>query len=321
MDRPSATHGRGLAQSGDHSVLGERNEFSPADRSENDRPENESSEQTPDRDQQDSEPSRATDDVTPPTEPKPSLGDLIPPDGSTVDEARVLPQLRRAIDGEYGGLRVSVESVSGGSHVMHVGTKIYDAGGNQVGYANRTYYNMEGRIVADHTMFRLDNDVRGQGCANELNNAMFAWYRQSGVDEVMLRANIDVGSYAWARQGFEFANQQAAVNDILPRLNREIRRMHADLAQLEREQASVPDSSRGRKMRELSSLLRTSEGIAGRFEVGSVDFPRPAEIAKLGRPEGLLPGESRELSWPGKRVFMEPGVRISWHGVKKMQEE
>ncbi|PPJ07495.1 hypothetical protein C5E44_29530 [Nocardia nova] len=321
VDRPSATHGRGLAQSGDHSVLGERNEFSPADRSENDRPENESSEQTPDRDQQDSEPSRATDDVTPPTEPKPSLGDLIPPDGSTVDETRVLPLLRRAIDGEYGGLRVSVESVSGGSHVMHVGTKIYDAGGNQVGYANRTYYNMEGRIVADHTMFRLDNDVRGQGCANELNNAMFAWYRQSGVDEVMLRANIDVGSYAWARQGFEFANQQAAVNDILPRLNREIRRMRADLAQLEREQASAPDSSRGRKMRELSSLLRTSEGIAGRFEVGSVDFPRPAEIAKLGRPEGLLPGESRELSWPGKRVFMEPGVRISWHGVKKMQEE
>ncbi|MFF0452476.1 toxin glutamine deamidase domain-containing protein [Nocardia africana] len=320
VDRPSPTHGRGLAQQRDHSVLGERNDFL-ADGSENGRPEQETSEEKPDHEQPGPEQSRATDDVAPQAESKPNLGDLIPPDGSTVDEARVLPLLQRAIDGEYGGLRVSVESVSGGSHVMHVATKIYDAGGNQVGYANRTYYNMEGRIVADHTMFRLDSDVRGQGCANELNNAMFAWYRQSGVDEVMLRANIDVGSYAWARQGFEFANQQAAVNDILPRLNREVRRMRADLAQLEREQAPLPDDARDRKVEELGNLLRESERIVERFKVGSPAFPTPAEIAKLGRPEGLQPGESRELSWPGKRVFMEPGVRISWHGVKKMQEE
>lgn len=325
VDRPSAANRGSLAEARDHPVLEERDHHPTADRTGSDRAEL-GPRAGDDREQLRSElPELAGDHGgTGPghaAEPKPNLGDLFPPDGLPVDQTRVLPLLRQAIDGEHGGLRVRVERVYGGSDALHVETKIYDERGNQVGYANRSYYAMEGRIVADHTMFRLDKNLHGQGCAGEFNNAMFAWYRQSGVDEVILRANIDVGSYAWARQGFDFANQHDAVRTIRGRLNREINGMRDDLQQLELDQAQQYDAERARKIEEIGRTLEKAEEIFRRFYVGAADFPRPAEIAELGRPETLRPGESRELWWPGKRVFMEPGVKISWHGVKKMQEE
>ena len=319
VDRSLPAPGRGLAQPDGHGVLAEGQDLPPVERRDSEPPETNDHDhpgaERPDRSGGNDEPHAR------PDEPAPNLGDLFPPDGVPLDEGRVLPQLQRAVSGEYGGLHVVVESVNGSSDTLHVGMKVYDANGNEVGNATRSYYNAEGRILADHTMFRLEPHVRGQGCASQLNERMFQWYRQSGVDQVMLRANIDVGSYAWARQGFEFANQQAAVRDILPRLNREISKMRAEIEQLASEQVHADDPQRQRRIDELTDLEQRASGIVRRFRVGAANFPTPKEIALLGRPDGISPGESRDLSWPGKRVFMEPGVKISWHGVKSMVEE
>ncbi|MFI5777132.1 hypothetical protein [Nocardia sp. NPDC051570] len=260
-----------------------------------------------------------------PIEPKPNLGDMFPPEGLKVDQARLLPQLQRAIDGEYGGLRARVEEVSGHSQTLHTVVRFYDANGVQVGHATRTYYNDGVRILADHTYFRLQEHVRGQGCAADLNKAMFEWYRQSGVDQVVLRANIDVGSYAWARQGFEFANQQQAVDQIRPRLFNELKKASEEAELLMRERDSLPEgperSYREARLKDLEPAIDRAKEMLEEFQVGSSKFPKPQEISQLGRPDGLLPGQSRELSWLGKRVFMEPGLRISWAAVKSLKEE
>ncbi|MFI7191939.1 hypothetical protein ACIBQ0_19570 [Nocardia nova] len=72
---------------------------------------------------------------------------------------------------------------------------------------------------------------------------------------------------------------------------------------------------------ELADLIKEANGIAKRFYEGSPDFPKPEEIARLGKPANLLPGESRNLTWPGKRVFTEPKGVVSWQGVKMIEEE
>lgn len=253
------------------------------------------------------------------------MRDLFPPEGMPVDPARLLPLLRRAIDGEYGGLFARVVEVNGNSDTLHVKVKIFDASGKEVGVATRTYYLNGGRPIANHTKFTLDENLQSQGCATEFNNALFDWYAESGVDQVILRANVDVGSYAWARQGFKFANEPQAVQEIRPRLKREIDKATADVEALRREMNTLPDgpekSQLKGKIEDLESAIKQGNKILARFHVGSDNFPTPMEISQLGRPVDALPGQSRELSWLGKRVFMEPGVKISWQAVKYLNEE
>lgn len=353
VDRPSPTHGRDLAQPGDHSVLGGDRDVAPFGgdrdvappardrdfaplggdresapgnrhgvdgREERPGPDNHHESQRPD-----SESAKPADDQGDPpdrsTEPKPSLRDLFPPDGLPVDRERVLQLLRQAVDGEYGGLRFRVESVSPEATPMVVETGIYDTHGNRVGHANRTYSIQDGHITAMHSSFNIQPGLRGRGCATEFNKAMFDWYAQSGGAEVRLTASSSVGCYAWASAGFDFASQPGAVQHIRPNLHREIRRMREDLAQLEQEQMQRPDTERERKIAELADLIKEANGIAKRFYEGSPDFPKPEEIARLGKPANLLPGESRNLTWPGKRVFTEPKGAVSWQGVKIIEEE
>lgn len=323
---------RDMASGGDVRGVGQGPDTTPATRThENDRHAVDPSSSAPEalengrRDQPAAEtPPDNTDHSEPPTrsrEPVPKLKDLFPPDGAPLDEERVLAQLQQAINGEYGGLRVVVERVSGDSGGLYPEMTIYDADGKQVGRATRSYFYREGNILANHSVFSLHKSVQGQGFAGEWNTAMFEWYRESGVTEVVLRANIDVGSYAWARQGFEFSNQQQAVNDILPRLNREIRKLRAVIARESAEQARSPSDERVENLKELAALERKAAGIVKRFRVGDEDFPHPEEIALLGRPEGASSVESRDLSWLGKRVFMEPGVTIMWHAVRWIGKE
>jgi hypothetical protein len=259
-----------------------------------------------------------------PAEPKPNLGDLFPPEGLPVDEARLLPHFRRAIDGVYGGLRVHVEEVTGDWATLTVRSKIYDANGMEVGHAGRSYHKIEGRIVANHFSFWLNKNFRGHGCATDFNNAMFSWYKDSGVDKVTLRANIDVGSYAWARQGFEFDQHQQAVDRIRPRLVKQIARTEEEIEQLKTQLGSLPEGEQKpmkRRVEKLASAVDDARELLSKFVVGSPDFPTPRQIVDLGRPEGLLPGESRGLQWLGKRVLIEENAEIHWHGVKKFDKE
>ena len=255
-----------------------------------------------------------------PTQLKPSLRDMFSPDGDPLDVEHVLPQLRQAIEGEYSGLRVVIEDVSNGWG-LRVETGIYDTNGNRVGYANRTYHYNEGNLTAEHNTFRLQDDFRGRGFATEFNERMFDWYAQSGGADVRLVASSSVGCYAWASAGFEFGSEPGACQHIRPNLDREIRRMRDELGHLERELADSPDDERRGKLKELRDMIVKADEIYARFKVGSDNFPTPREILEIGKPDGLLPGQSRHLTWPGKRVFTEPEGKVSWQGVKTIKEQ
>jgi GNAT superfamily N-acetyltransferase len=77
---------------------------------------------------------------------------------------------------------------------------------NSVGDFDRTIYLGERRVV--HQSFFLDSGAQGKGIGTALHERSFALYRKMGMAEVNLMANGDVGRYAWALQGFDFADAE-----------------------------------------------------------------------------------------------------------------
>ncbi|MFJ1456977.1 hypothetical protein [Nocardia sp. N2S4-5] len=343
--QPGAEHWRpepGTApRRGPENVLPpERRSTTPAD---SHAPRHTPDERSPERPHEEPRPNRTepppptdthNDSRTPPDEPRPRLRDLFPSDGRPADPNRLLPLLRQVIDGEYSGLRVRVEHVIGGLSPFHavptydvkMMAEIYDAEGKWVGSLTRIFtLESNGRISVIHQDLELIRSVQGQGFATELNRAMFDWYRESGVHKVVLLANIDVGSYAWARQGFTFADHHQAIDQIRPRLAREVDRAIQRADALRQQLNSLPPGpERSRLESQFTDLVSTigqGQEILDRFQVGSPNFPTPLEISQLGRPADAVPGQSRQQTWPGKSVFMEPGEHISWDAEMILEQE
>ncbi|MEV0086498.1 hypothetical protein [Saccharopolyspora sp. NPDC050642] len=136
-------------------------------------------------------------------------------------------------------------------------------------------------------------------------------------------AGTGLNSYhAWARDGFEFANEAQAVDKIAPRLEHELARAERELGELQatlREPGADTDALR-KEIDLREQTLDSAREIMSRFVEGHENFPTPKEISALGRPDGLLPGESRNLQWMGKNVLTgrdyRTGEYVRWHGVK-----
>ncbi len=141
----------------------------------------------------------------------------------------------------------------------------------------------------------------------------------------MLHANIDVGSYAWARQGFEFSSKADAVRDIRPRLLKEIDREQREVDQLTQELNGIPEGpekySLLERRKKIEGVLEKADALYEHFHVDSPHFPTPKEISELGRPIGLPSEEMRKLTWLGKNVLMERGKNISWAGFKRLDDD
>ncbi|QUH05981.1 hypothetical protein HUO13_13680 [Saccharopolyspora erythraea] len=255
---------------------------------------------------------------------RPGVDELFPEAGAPFDAGRALHTFREALDGQYGDLTVAVKEVSGNAGSYRMVADILDANGQPAGSAIRDFYRLaDGGVSVTHNKLEiLDPELRGSGFASEFNGKLEDWYRNSGVEEIRLRANIDVGSYAWARQGYEFANHAQAVYHILPRLQDEIACAERDLAGLQ-DQLRRPDADHGTLSKAIEAqneLLLNAREIESRFYEGSENFPKPREISGLGRPEGLQPGEWRDRRWLGKDVLQDPSGRekVAWHGVKRL---
>jgi hypothetical protein len=125
--------------------------------------------------------------------------------------------LASAFEGRFGSLVARVDAVHEPDRLDHpngfmINGSILNADGEQVGVFTRVLY----RATGDHPSYvanaylRIDSSAQGSGFASQLNKTMFDWYRQAGIDHVEVHANIDVGGYTWAAQGFDFANPSAA---------------------------------------------------------------------------------------------------------------
>jgi uncharacterized protein YukE/GNAT superfamily N-acetyltransferase len=187
--------------------------------------------------------------------------------------------------GTFGGLEARVVQVPGGGASfqghLFVDGAIYAPDGTQVGRFERDLHrDAKGNLVVDHTELKIDEGYRGQGFAELFNANAERWYRAAGVDRIELETS-EVGGYAWARQGFDFASGTVP-QTVRENLGEELRL----------DPGNAP----------LADLVR-------RIDAG--ERVSAYEISQVGREPGQA---GADASWAGKRAMLG----THWRGVKKL---
>jgi len=168
-------------------------------------------------------------------------------------------------DDELTGLRTEVYAIrSAGPHqTTYVSAWIKNADGETVGQA-------EHAIHPDQRTARLDGlilqpDYQGQGFGARYMRNVESQYREAGIEEITLTADIDVGGYSWARDGYNFksADSRSAVASMA---REESRRFNPDVQRQVRAVADDPEAT-------------------------------PVEFAMIGWQEGAT-------TWPGKQIML-----------------
>jgi hypothetical protein len=195
----------------------------------------------------------------------------------------------------------TVTTVAGSTMVTGLVFVDEDGKAKRVGSFIRGFERLPGGAVAvTHEELKVDNDRQGSGFAAAFNAQAEAWYRDHGIDHVRLLADIDVGAYAWARAGYDFADDFAA-RKILERVGRVMRLIDAD--------SRIPAD---RKQEQADLARRYLERAEGK-QFGDPDFPTPFEISQLGRWEGA----GRDDFWIGKAALWG----AAWDGVRPLARE
>ena len=139
--------------------------------------------------------------------------------------ARYLPgatpaQVRSAFRGEFGNKQLFTkvssieETIREGETsqenrpCLAVGGEIF-YGARRVGMFKRFFFNHDGKTPeVYHDLVEIEEaKFTHTGFGPEFIENSENWYRQWGIKEVRLSANISVGSYAWAKLGFDFADE------------------------------------------------------------------------------------------------------------------
>jgi hypothetical protein len=219
------------------------------------------------------------------------------------------------LDGDYGGLNVRIREVDVSGNTVNFSGVIMRQDGSPAGTVSRriTLPNAQGRGGKVYNAYlTIPSDQQGSGFAEEWNNNLFDWYKRSGIDEVTVTANIDVGGYAWATKGFDFASKSAAdgILDGLANFVQRVRQADWDnLSSSHRYDISRvfganfdPDDVR-RQLVEAEALLARARST--RF--GRADFPSAYEVSQIGRTSGQ---GGRDARWLGKGYLLGK----SWSG-------
>lgn len=167
---------------------------------------------------------------------------------------------------------------------IEVSYRLLDESGKRVGQAHRAWLpSPDGKsVLVLHARFEIDKQsLRGGGFASRWNQHVENVYRGNGVSEIHLEANMDVGGYAWAKQGYDFHS----FDDLRLLAERRARmRPHSDSPEIVR-------------------LVQRS--TRHNWDAGTA--PTPLEWAMAGWTEGAQ-------TWPGKTFLLG----ASWNGVKKL---
>jgi hypothetical protein len=213
------------------------------------------------------------------------------------DFREVEAQIQRVVEGEFpGGIRTRLRTDHSGithyaqedSLVMN-GDLIGPSGRSVGSFIRRISRNKStGELVADHDHLEISRGLQGSGFAEAFNRNLYDWYRRSGITRVELTANIDVGGYAWARAGFDFATP-AVADDFLTKA----------IARIDKTKRLPTGITRD----QLDDLRRYL------VEVQSGRIPaHAADIAEFGRQTGQ---GGKAAIWAGKWVML----KSAWRGV------
>lgn len=216
-------------------------------------------------------------------------------------------ELGEGFEGTFGGLttRVTAVDMSGASAL--VSGEIVDANGVVVGDFSRSFYRATKtrKPRVNHNTLHLEDDVQGSGFATEFNHHAFEWYRASGIDRVTTLANVDVGGYTWAAQGFDFVDKSEAASWA--------KRMRSKLVggKLGGGVASDVDAlaaKLGLSRAEAQADLDEFMGL-----LAQVDRGVPVSAYRFSQ-VGRRPGQGGKTSlWMGKLAMLDRGT--AWYGV------
>jgi hypothetical protein len=212
-------------------------------------------------------------------------------DGRTFKQAQFFmiqqhADIAAAVEGAYGsrGLKVAVTQARVTARNMQYHADVLDPkSGRKVGTITRYMErnNDTDELMAVHSFLELDRAVQGSGFAEQFNRNLYDWYRRSGVAYVDVHADIDVGGYAWATQGYEFRDRDVA-RDFLHNAEAALRRMRG-----------VPVGLTEAQMIDLDRFVDD-------MKAGRIPISAPA-IARFGR----LPGQGgKKAMWPGKWLML-----------------
>ena len=190
------------------------------------------------------------------------------------------------------GMRAEVSKVEATpTGRVQVSVDIKDASGLTVGKAMRNIETdkQTGQPRVYHTSFMLGKRAQGGGFSARWLRQMEDQYRDAGIKRIAL-TTTDVGGYAWAKAGFDFADRKEA-------------RVVASALTKLLNKRSVRDRLTQRQITDGQELIR-------RTLTPGAEYPTPAEFAMLG----WMPGMGKDDLWVGKEAMLGTG----WHGVKDL---
>jgi hypothetical protein len=192
-------------------------------------------------------------------------------------------------DGREVTLQASVENVyrNQWDESIDIDGTIYDADGNWAGEFQRKFFRDEsGDMVVEHALLRIEDDYQGTGFSKVFNRTAENYYISHGVNKVDIHAALDVGGYAWAKQGFDWAPKGGATSNV--------KRQFDDVLS----SPSLP-----------ASVRRSGESLRTRLDLptSDPDYPAPREVASWGYVQGAS-------TWPGKQTLLGS----DWYGQKSL---
>jgi len=108
----------------------------------------------------------------------------------------------------YDAARTSEFSDIGGAVTTKKGIRIRvdikDDSGQLAGSMTRSFKRVNGELRVNHHSFMINRLYQGKGIAADINENVEEEYEKLGVYSIALSANVDIGGYAWARQGYDF---------------------------------------------------------------------------------------------------------------------
>jgi len=134
----------------------------------------------------------------------------------TAEEERILHLTRR--DADFERFRIDRQNlISRIRREEGIPTLVNIMEGNRdvVGTMVRSFSRKDGKLIVTHDSFSLPTSFQGLGIASDINENVEKEYERLGVSEITLLANAEIGGYAWARQGYDFANAISLENTKL----------------------------------------------------------------------------------------------------------
>lgn len=168
--------------------------------------------------------------------------------------------------------------------------------GRPVGTVQRSVFrNSAGQMEVHHDLLAINRAYQGGGFADAYYKHLYEQYEAHGIDVVTINANIDVGGYAWAQRGFEWAG--GSVPAHMPGL------MQANVDRALRAQQFTPEQRQ--RIDEFREQLRTNSDLTPKQIANSLSDITWTETTSGGKEITM---------WPGKKALLG----TSWNGTYRV---